>query len=1105
VIQLLQNKLIKGVLFALITSVMVFGVFFLSPTNVEAQTAPNFSTIPSSSWIETDTEITDSSIDVAGVIQIDQSGGFIENPGSIDIPRNRFYYKDNLENYLNYILIDVLGGVEKDYIISFFAEIKKNGTLIARVPTSNQDYLGLNNSGNLTANQQRFSFGLGGLDHDTTYTIQIFGQGRKRDIIATSGAAHYPSDGSPFSLGDLKTIQTLALGQNPPGTNPTTGVNDYEGLTGFEKVLNDNISCGWKSVLTNCVVHLLYNVFYAVSSSLLNLAGILFDLLISFAISSKVYNDSTFVISGWSIVRDLSNIFFIFILLAAAFRTMFGSSDVGKTIKNVIVVALLINFSLFMVRVVIDTSNVLAHLFYNRISITGVNNTELPPSIELKNTGTQREISTGITAGLNVQNFLSGKAVEKFLGSNGVKAGTFATIIIFGIIVNLTAAWIFFKVGFMMLGRIIGLWMSMILAPLAFISKLVPGASTHVKAFSFEKWSKDLISYALLAPVFLFFVYLIILFINSHFLDGFLKNAANYSGFEMLIVLSLSFIMIIGLLKMAAKTAEDMSGEAGKMISGAATKAFGAVAGIAGGAAMAGVGFAGRQTFGRGLKALGDSERLKAQEAEGGIRGWKAKQMRNFGKYGAKSSFDARSGILGKGLNATLKASGVEGIDFDHKKLSVIGGDTKSSKGGHEQARKEAEKAALARAKELKIGPDANLSKNVYEKRKEIINANREIEKLKEDGYKDGHWKVDNANTDLKNAKEDLKKAEANKKKADTDRTNTFADAHEEAWTGQRGGGAEQADKIRKTTSGKTNAGKIEDMMKKMAKEGKDDDPDDDNPGGGGNNQNPGGGGNNQNPGGGGNNQNPGGGGPTNSSQSTINDSKIAAVVAGGKPEETSQSERKGKSNPGQYVAKESAERYGRRFGDAAAKDRFKDQSSGDSFEYSQRMRREGERKTRPEYKTIEKPQAAQKQSVPAIEVSRKEPETAGPSKSQTDLAKLTDSLKVGLDESLSKAGESIKEGMKENFADLGESIKESSDASMNQVDTSSKGIEETLEGVDNKQRIRDIGQKATTIKTGKQISESVEKGISQNPLRVVKGVNDDKNSGEKEKPRKAA
>src|SRR3990167_4837671 len=107
---------------------------------------------------------------------------------------------------------------------------------------------------------------------------------------------------------------------------------------------------------------------YVFPSFILALVAYFFNILIGVTVNST-FLDSSFVSKAWGVVRDLSNIFFILILLYIAVKIILdlGGSEAKKMIAKVIIIALLINFSMFFTHVVIDSSNILALVFYNKL------------------------------------------------------------------------------------------------------------------------------------------------------------------------------------------------------------------------------------------------------------------------------------------------------------------------------------------------------------------------------------------------------------------------------------------------------------------------------------------------------------------------------------------------------------------------------------------------------------------------------------------------------------------------------------------------------------------------------------------------------------------
>ncbi len=73
-------------------------------------------------------------------------------------------------------------------------------------------------------------------------------------------------------------------------------------------------SCGVAfkdATISGCVQLIFYFIFYQIPSFLLSVAGNFFDAMIGIALKGDLISGSTFVTTGWGLVRDLSNIFFI--------------------------------------------------------------------------------------------------------------------------------------------------------------------------------------------------------------------------------------------------------------------------------------------------------------------------------------------------------------------------------------------------------------------------------------------------------------------------------------------------------------------------------------------------------------------------------------------------------------------------------------------------------------------------------------------------------------------------------------------------------------------------------------------------------------------------
>lgn len=93
------------------------------------------------------------------------------------------------------------------------------------------------------------------------------------------------------------------------------------------------------------------------------LAGVLI-VVIQILITVSTYNgfiDAPAVTQGWVIIRDLSNMFFIIVLLIIAISTILGieTYNYKKLLPKLILMAILINFSKMICGILIDVSQIM--------------------------------------------------------------------------------------------------------------------------------------------------------------------------------------------------------------------------------------------------------------------------------------------------------------------------------------------------------------------------------------------------------------------------------------------------------------------------------------------------------------------------------------------------------------------------------------------------------------------------------------------------------------------------------------------------------------------------------------------------------------------------
>lgn len=488
-----------------------------------------------------------------------------------------------------------------------------------------------------------------------------------------------------------------------------------------------------------------FNAIMGVMIWLLGFFGMLLNFILNYTIVEM--NDRLIELNGinaaWVVVRDLVNISFIFLLLYEAVLLIVGqrnTQNVAKTIGMLVLSALLINFSLFFTKVLIDSSNVVTIGMYNSI---------------LKTACVDGRESCGLS-----------DPFSKYLGINTIfssdnppsmnaEMGIPALIVFFvgSFILLLATAFVFFVVSVIFFVRYIVLIILLMLSPIAYLGMAFPSIKKHS-----GEWWDSLKGQLLFGPIYMIFTWLILRLIAT---PGFIKGAVNLNqAFDMsqpqpspdAIGMIIKFVIIIALMIYSLIISKKVASEGSNMIG----KLTGNATAFAGGAVMGGAARIGRNTAGRwGAGAL-DNDELKKKAAEGNVRA--RIQLAAADRF-SKSSFDVRGA---PGFAGLAKTSGVDLGKYDAKKDNF---------------------AAIKKAQADKMEEKAKLYKPTDARYDEVKKKDKETrEKAKED-IKNEAWKVQTeayfASDEWKNTAEGKIDAEAWKIKEDLDKATieTGADA----------------------------------------------------------------------------------------------------------------------------------------------------------------------------------------------------------------------------------------------------------------------------------------------------------------------------------------
>lgn len=472
----------------------------------------------------------------------------------------------------------------------------------------------------------------------------------------------------------------------------------------------------------------IYDISIGLGGIVLQIGGWLLDMSVQYLVVGM----GEFMASGigltvdtlWVLMRDIFNILFIFGLIYIGFRTILFSDDSGtkRALGWLIVAALLINFSLFITKSVVDFTNVTAYQFYvNMQHGTNIAANANDP-VDLQTHG----VSGAFMDAFKFTTYAKSDVIKNYAGEQ-VSLGRH---VIYGLVMMFTmiiAGFVFGAGAFLMLSRFVGLIIFMILSPAMFLGFVFP--SRRLQNLQDLWWSKFL-KYAFVAPAYLFMLYLaqhvlVRLGLDGSFAGAFNANETGIAGGAFLIFLN--FAIVAGFL-IAAVVVANMLGVYGASASvgmlKSADKYVRTTAKRAAGAATFGVAAAGgRATFGQAAHRISESVKLKNYAANSTI----GKGLLRASRGVADSSFDARKVGAVKSLGAGEGRKGgvstiiKERVDKEKKFAESLGTldikDTENAALVEKQT--EAARADVTKAKEAVASQEEELKK----KRAEMTQA----------------------------------------------------------------------------------------------------------------------------------------------------------------------------------------------------------------------------------------------------------------------------------------------------------------------------------------------------------------------------------------------
>lgn len=484
----------------------------------------------------------------------------------------------------------------------------------------------------------------------------------------------------------------------------------------------------------NCMaalVSFLGSLFLSIGAAVLQLAGWIFDWMVKYIVVSfgQTIRDMRIldaITAGWTVFRDFANILIIGFFVFIAISIILGLSEFGqkRLIANVLVVAVLMNFSLLFTKLIIDGSNFVAYQVYTQIASSNGQTTGQ------FNISERILTPMGISEVWNTYGLVRDVSVKQNSG-----AAAFAFGLIGGMLLLAIAAVLLYGC-FLIAARGIMFIFLMLTAPIAFATYLIPTLSRG--EYGWNSWWRMLINNAAFGPLLMILLAISLSILNAaggraSVPLGDIIASPGAGGADAWMTI-LVYIIGIGLIFTSLKLASSFAGAAGAGAGGAfGALRFASWSPFAGSAALIGAGLR-RQLGGRAaFRSLELESEIAEQRKRANKRGLSPEDkykenrelMRLLKQKGAADKtatreFNLENTALGKAL---IKAG-----------MPKVAGDTK---GGFAEPRKKAADEA-AKATEAAIVS----SKQAQEIAKETMDRSQEAEKKRLEDQRESNQKV---------------------------------------------------------------------------------------------------------------------------------------------------------------------------------------------------------------------------------------------------------------------------------------------------------------------------------------------------------------------------
>ncbi len=487
------------------------------------------------------------------------------------------------------------------------------------------------------------------------------------------------------------------------------------------------------SRIAGCTAALTYYLMFKPAFWVMSWMSIFFNFTLLELVVSMGYLVNNYmpgVMTAWTVLRDLANVFLVFLTIYVGIATILGISGYGykQLLWRIVLAALFVNFSSTFTKLIIDISNMAAIQTYSMFidSTRERTNGHTSLSTECLNNRTENVsgiqntdacLNSGIAGALwSAMKITSTFNITDMMESAGETGSNIqwnmAFTAVMASVLFIVMAFLFAGAGFLLITRFVLLILMLIVSPIALVAWLTKVSNAG------SKWWHMLLNQAMFAPL-LLLMWWIAYVILSQYMDQITSNAFSNAGTATSIsgiATATVFIIVMGFFVAGMIVAKNMGAHGANAIMKTGSKwARGAAIGLTGGAMAYGVGSVSSWSSGNYRRMM-----AKAQETDAD------------GKY-KRTGIHSRvmrkmaGGKIDRATNAALSA-GANKRFMGTKSLSERNARSiKANLERKEELRKESKNVSVDEAISTLNNPDERLARKIGEETERSIKARQTI------------------------------------------------------------------------------------------------------------------------------------------------------------------------------------------------------------------------------------------------------------------------------------------------------------------------------------------------------------------------------------------